>query len=266
MRHLGPEFLHDADLNAFHRFYIRVFGIPISGMRIRLRRILPEIRRLAESGRIPATGKIADLGCGRGIFSFEMGRILPRADVVGIDIDEKQVATNADIVRAIHTLNVRFLAADILKLKSEGEYDFILSVDNLEHIEDDRAALASLRRALRPGGAFLCHVPGRERTWFFFGRASNFDVPGHRRPGYGREEFEEKLRGVGFKIIWVKETYGYLETITNNISYKITGAEKRNVLLYALIFPILNLFAWLGRHQSPKGRGAGWLALAEREK
>lgn len=264
MAHLGPEFLHDPSLNAFHRFYIRMFGIPISGMRIRLRRILPEIRALAESGRVPANAKIADLGCGKGIFAFEMGRIFPQASVVGIDIEQSQVDTNNAIVKAEGTPNVSFLAEDILKLREDAAYDFILSVDNLEHIEDDRAAMRTIHRALKPGGVFLCHVPGRERIWFFRGRRTNFDVPGHMRPGYGRDEFEEKLRGAGFRLAWVKETYGYLETITNNVSYQITGAEKKNALLYAFIFPVLNAVAWFGRNQAPRGRGAGWIALAEK--
>ncbi len=265
MARIGDEFLADPTLNAFHRIYIKIFGIPISGMRIRLRRILPEISKLRESHLLPKNAKIADLGCGKGVFSFEMGRLFPDSKIVGIDIDPAQVEINRAIVGSLAIPNVHFECEDILKLKSKSELDLILSVDNLEHIQNDRQALEVMRNALKSGGLFLCHVPAFERIWLFFGRKKNFDVQGHFRPGYKIEELKEKLRSAGFEVMWIKETYGYWETITNNISYFITGASKRNVLLYALVFPLLNFVAWLGRNEKPKkDHGAGVIALARK--
>ena len=78
------------------------------------------------------------------------------------------------------------------------------------------------------------------------------------------EELKEKLEKGGFEIESISETYGYLETVSNNLSYLITKANQENEMLYALAFPLLNMTAWLGRNQQPKGKGAGVLALARR--
>ena len=88
--------------------------------------------------------------------------------------------------------------------------------------------MQALLRALRPGGTLVAHVPGYERRWFFFGRRVNFDVPGHVRPGYRAHELVGKFTKAGFDVKSNQYTYGALETITNNISYVITGADQRN--------------------------------------
>lgn len=255
-RHYGAEFKEDPRLNAFHRLYIRIFGIPISGMRIRLRRILPEIKGNFTS--------IVDLGCGKGVFTLELARRFPKARVVGLDTDAEQVRINNEIARRKGINNVEFVVQDILKMSYESEFDLALSVDNLEHIENDVEALRGIRRSLKPGGKLVCHVPALERIWIFRGMATNFDVEGHVRPGYRLEELGEKMRQAGFSVKEVKPTYGYLETVSNNLSYLITGASQKNALFYALAFPLLNLVAWFGRNQDPKSRGAGVLAHAVR--
>ena len=61
------------------------------------------------------------------------------------------------------------VAADITALPFEdGAFDAILCSHVLEHVEDDRAAMAELARVLRPGGWLLVLVPldlDREPTY-----------------------------------------------------------------------------------------------------
>jgi SAM-dependent methyltransferase len=256
LNHFGPEFVDHPELNALHKLYISLFGIPISGLRIRLRRILPEI-----SGDFRS---IIDLGCGKGIFTMELARRYPNATVLGIDTDAKQVEINTAIAKKRGLTNVKFAVQDILTMPYENQFDLALSVDNLEHIQDDVDALRRISRSLTKGGTLVCHVPAYERIWLFRKLSTNFDVEGHVRPGYRTPEFKEKILSAGFKISTLKPTYGYLETISNNISYLITGASQKNAAIYAVIFPLLNFIAWLGRRQDPKDRGAGVLALARK--
>jgi hypothetical protein len=138
-----------------------------------------------------------------------------------------------------------------------------VSVDNLEHVGDDLSAMKTLWQALRPGGTLVAHVPGYERRWLLFGRRVNFDVPGHVRPGYRAPELAEKLREAGFEIDRQAYTFGATETFTNNISYLITGADQRNKLLYAVVFPTLLGLSYIGKFSSPRW-GAGLLTVARR--
>jgi SAM-dependent methyltransferase len=254
--HYGREFSSDPRLNAAHRLYIAMFGIPISGMRIRLRRILPLIQgEFAE---------IADMGCGKGIFSFELARKFPGSNVVGVDTDAEQIEINNSIVRKHGIRNLRFECVDILKTRFEERFDLVLSVDNLEHIEDDAGAVRLLHRALKPAGTLVCHVPSLERIWVFRGHATNFDVPGHVRPGYSPEQLRSLLETNGFRVESLGPSWGYLETVSNNLSYKITGASQKNQALYALAFPVLNGAAWMGQYQRRHPYSAGVYSVAKK--
>lgn len=250
----GRELALDPALGRFESLYVRCLGAPINGLRIRLRRILP-----ATQGRFE---RILDAGCGIGVFTMELAKQHPEAKVIGVELDPKLVAKASDIAQRAGITNCTFMAGDVTKLGFKQEFDMTVSVDNLEHIEKDVEALKNLRESLKPGGLLVVHVPGYYRRWLVFGKRVNFDVPGHVRPGYTREQLTEKLETAGFKVMEDHYTYGILETLTNNISYLITGADRRNRLLYAMTFPILLAVSYLGQFSRPRW-GAGVLAIAK---
>jgi SAM-dependent methyltransferase len=251
----GCELSLDESRSRFERLYARVLGAPANGLRIRLRRVLP-----ATKG---SYADILDAGCGQGVFSMELAKAHPEARVVGIDMDPVLVERANAIARRAGLANCRFEVGDVTQLDFDAAFDLVVSVDNLEHVEDDVTAMKVLVRALRPGGRAVVHVPGYERRWLVFGRRVNFDVPGHVRPGYRTNELVERLTGAGFDISSCQSTYGTIETFTNNISYLITGADRKRKGLYAVVFPFLLAVSWLGRSSRPQW-GAGVLATAQR--
>jgi SAM-dependent methyltransferase len=251
----GCELSLDPSRSKFERLYARVLGAPANGLRIRLRHVLP-----ATDGTFT---NILDAGCGQAVFSFELAKRHPDAQVLGIDMDERLVARATDVARRAGLTNCRFEVGDVTKLDFDGEFDLVVSVDNLEHVEDDVTAMRGLRRALKPGGRAVVHVPGYERRWLMFGRRVNFDVPGHVRPGYHTDELVKKLDDAGFDLASCHATYGMLETFTNNISYLITGADQKRKGVYALVFPFLLVLSWFGKFSRPRW-GAGVLAVAQR--
>ena len=240
-------------LGKLEKLYIRMLGIPISGLRIRLRRVLPHLTGKAD--------KVLDAGCGRGVFSYELAKRFQKATVLGIDLDPEQVAINTIVAKENQLSNLSFDVQNVMRLPFKEEFDFILSVDNLEHLEDDTKGIHQLFEAMKPRGRLVLHVPGYERRWIFFRYQTNFDVPGHFRPGYRLEEIKKKVNDAGFTVEEAYYTYGWLETVTNNFSYLITKAEAKNKLIYAAIFPLLNFIAWFGQFARPKN-GAGVLLLA----
>jgi SAM-dependent methyltransferase len=251
----GREIALDPSRSRFERTYARILGAPANGLRIRLRRVLP-----ATDGRY---GQILDAGCGRGVFSFELAKRHPEAQVVGVDMEPALVERANAIAQRAGLTNCRFEVHDVTKLEFDAQFDLVVSVDNFEHVADDVAAMKALRRALRPGGRAVVHVPGYERRWFVFGRRVNFDVPGHVRPGYRANELVTKLNDAGFDVASCGATYGIIETFTNNISYVITGADQKRKGLYALVFPFLLVVSWFGKFSRPRW-GAGVLAIAQR--
>lgn len=251
----GRELSLDPGRSRFERLYAQVLGAPANGLRIRLRRVLP-----VTDG---SYGAILDAGCGTGVFSFELSKRHPEAQVVGVDSDPDLIARAGEIAKRAQLSNCGFLEGDVTRLGFENEFDLVVSVDNLEHVEEDVEAMRALLRALRPGGRLVVHVPGYERRWILFGRRVNFDVPGHVRPGYKAEHLVAKLQDAGFGVLAHQYTYGALETLTNNISYLITGADQRRKVPYAAVFPLLLALSYFGKFSKPKW-GAGVLAVAER--
>ena len=251
----GRELSLDPGRSRFERLYTRIFGAPANGLRIRLRRVLPVTQGRFEN--------ILDAGCGSGVFTFELAKRHPEARVLGIELEQDLVDRANEIARRAGLTNCRFEQGDVTKLDFEDTFDLVLSVDNFEHVEDDVGAMRALRSALRPGGRLVVHVPGFERRWLVFGRRVNFDVPGHVRPGYRAEELVGKLRDAGFEVARYHYTYGLLETVTNNVSYLISGADQRNKAVYAAVFPLLLGLSWFGQFSRPRS-GAGVLAMARR--
>ena len=251
----GRELSLDPGRSRFERMYANLLGAPANGLRIRLRHVLPVTK-----GSYPA---ILDAGCGSGVFSFELAKRHPEARVVGIDSDPDLVTRAGQIASRARLANCSFQKGDVTDLGFEDAFDLVVSVDNLEHVEDDVGAMRTLLRALRPGGRLVVHVPGYERRWILFGRRVNFDVPGHVRPGYKADQLVSKLEGAGFDVTTCRSTYGAVETFTNNISYLITGADQRRKLPYAAVFPLLLAVSYLGKFSRPRW-GAGVLAVAQR--
>lgn len=251
----GREIRFDAGRSRFERAYAWLLGAPANGLRIRLRRVLP-----ATKGPYRA---ILDAGSGGGVFSMELAKLHPEARVVGVELESDLVARTNAMVRRAGLNNVTFQQGDVTKLDFDQDFDLVVSVDNLEHVEEDVAAMRCLYRALRPGGTLVNHVPGYERRWLVFGRRVNFDVPGHVRPGYRSHEIQDKLRQAGFEVVSCRHTYGIIETFTNNVSYLISGADQRRKALYALAFPALLALSYLGQWARPRW-GAGVLSVARR--
>jgi SAM-dependent methyltransferase len=112
--------------------------------------------RVIQSLRLPADAEILDFGCGDGLF-------LPKLEqfgrVRGIEVDETLVRDDG-VHR--HQICTRPLGDTIYQ---GWQFDLITALDVLEHIEDDRSAVAQLVTMLRPGGRLLVTVPAFPSLW-----------------------------------------------------------------------------------------------------
>ncbi len=106
----------------------------------------------------PAPRRVLDLGCGTGWTSLFMARA--GYAVTGVDLAEDAVAVARELAREEGVTTVSFVAADYESFTAEGEYDYVLFYDALHHAEDERAALATAYRALKPGGVVFAFEPG----------------------------------------------------------------------------------------------------------
>jgi SAM-dependent methyltransferase len=75
-----------------------------------------------------------------------------------------------------------------------GRYDTVVCLNVLEHVADEAAALANVRRALAPGGRFVVLVPQGPGLY-----GSLDEVLGHVRR-YTRASLDRALREAGFEV------------------------------------------------------------------
>lgn len=110
-------------------------------------------------------GDLLDYGCGNGAqtlcFLNEFSTIVG-VDVESVSINEFQ----ATLVAREMTGKVRALLYDGGRLPlPDGSCDGAVSFEVLEHVSDERASLAEIRRVLRPDGWLVMTVPNR---WWLF--------------------------------------------------------------------------------------------------
>lgn len=147
------------------------------------RRVLrAELDRLA----LPDGAEILDAGCGSGRTMEELARY---GRVVGVDASETAVLTARSRGRA----NVRVATLETLPFPGDT-FDLITCLDVLEHLPDDRAALAELRRVCRPQGWLVVTVPAYPRLW------SAHDVANRHFRRYRRRELRAAVAHAGWKL------------------------------------------------------------------
>ena len=163
------------------------WGRPANGLRIRLRRVLP-----ATEGSYRT---ILDAGCGSGVFSYELAKRHPEAKVARHRQRSRAGRPGQrDRVTAPGSPTASSRRVTSPGWASTTPSTWSLSVDNLEHVDDDIEAMRTLLHALRPGGGWWSMFPVTSADGYCLGRRVNFDVPGHVRPGYRAEELVGKLR------------------------------------------------------------------------
>jgi len=100
-----------------------------------------------------ASGRILEDGCGVGEY---LGRVAEgAAQAVGLEIEHER----ACIARQ-KTRDVTCAAGERLPFPS-NTFDLVLSHEVIEHVTDDRAAVAEIVRTLRPGGRLALFCPNR---------------------------------------------------------------------------------------------------------
>ena len=150
--------------------------------------------------------RVLDIGCGMGRHSFEAfrrGAIVTAADLdsgalAEVDkigqamVDAGEVPSGARLNTVVETvLDMRF---------PDHSFDVVIASEILEHIPDDRGAMAEITRVLRPGGLAAVTVPRRgpeEVCWLL--SDDYHEAPGGHVRIYRADELVRRLRAAGLR-------------------------------------------------------------------
>ena len=172
--------------------------------RHRLIEALLRTRYGAPGGR-PDPLTILDIGCGTGAMSARVARW---GRVVSADFSP--LALQFSRRRGLGNL----VGADAMRLPFASEqFDVLIAMDMLEHLQDDCRALDEFFRVLRPGGRLFATVPAYPHLW------SEHDIAlmHHRR--YQRRELRERVIAAGFQVEKLSHTMSLL--------YPVVAMQRR---------------------------------------
>lgn len=129
-------------------------------------------------------GKSLDVGCGTGALLAALG-----PEALGIDFSPE--ALRFCLRRGLK--KVALGDAQRLPLVDQC-VSRVVTLDTLEHVSDDRAAISEIYRALKPEGLLVLNVPAFKWLW------GPHDVALHHHRRYTRTEVRLLLQDAGFKV------------------------------------------------------------------
>jgi SAM-dependent methyltransferase len=141
---------------------------------------------LAELG-VDRGAEILDAGCGWGTTLLALERAGYR--VAGMDVSRRMLGK-------LDRRDRHLIEADLTQPFPAGSPTFpvVLALDVIEHIDDDRGAVARLAELVRPGGALVLSVPALPELFGEFDR-----IQGHRRR-YLPDPLREVFAGSGLRV------------------------------------------------------------------
>lgn len=171
--------------------------------------------------------RILDVGCGTGTFAVMLKRAEPRAEVVGLDPDP-DVLARARAKAAKDAADVTFRQGFARDAGAEAA-GFTKVVSSLVFhqvpLEEKRAGLAAIGRALRPGGTLHIADYGLQRTPLMraaFRQIQKLDGFDNTEPN-ARGVLPELIREAGFAAVEETEV---IATVTGSISlYRALGTD-----------------------------------------
>lgn len=137
--------------------------------------------------------RILDFGCGVGTLLNNMS-IHKNALFDGLDANPRAIK----LAKLKERGNVKFFLGNHLKNNIKNHhYNYIICMEVLEHIENEKEVIDFLKKKLRPGGSVIVTVPSRKKELRF----THFRV-------YKKNDLRKVFESEGFKTSYMK-SYGF---------------------------------------------------------
>jgi len=167
----------------------------------------------------PAGGELLDVACGEGAFLAAAQRAGYRVNGIDFDADAVRIARESMGLERVWPVSVDdFLAG------TQRRFDVITFFELLEHLDNPRKFLLSIKRLLRPGGHIALSVPNRRR-WSRIVNLAEIDLPPHHLTRWDAEGLTAFLDLVGFDVVTIRQqqmdTEGMVSVLHYMMPYRI---------------------------------------------
>jgi len=210
-----------------------------------------------------------DAGSGFGQYSYYCAKHFPSAVIYAVDVKEDQIADCRSFFSKLDLDNVSFEVEDLTIPRHSEKFDFILSVDVMEHIQDDIKVFKNFHQALKPGGKILINTPSNLGGSDAHDEGDASFIGEHARNGYSVDDITRKLKSAGFQLENVTYTYGAIGSIAWRLGIKYPMVMLNKSKLFFLFLPFyyvltfwLTLLLMFFDYASTNRRGTGLLVVA----
>jgi SAM-dependent methyltransferase len=248
----------------------RLFYTGLGMMFLREWHVKRALRRLLAGENVR---DVFDAGSGFGQYSYYIARRFRQTKIRAVDVKAEQIDECRSFFGAMGLSHVQFAVEDLTQARHKDAFDLILSVDVMEHIEEDERVFRNFFAALRAGGRVLINTPSSLGG----SDAQGPDDPGfieeHARTGYDPDGIRKKLSAAGFEVEEVRFTYGSWGSLSWRLGIKfpmiLLNISRIFFLLlpfyYLLTVPFTFLFMYLDYRAENKA-GTGLLVTARKPK
>jgi SAM-dependent methyltransferase len=228
-----------------------------------------KFKLLQQNFFVDPSSTILDLGCAQGTMSYFL------RGKGGFWISVDQDFFNLKSTQHLLLDNLVQLREGPLPFKSFS-FDCVVSLDYLEHLEDDDFCLEEIHRVLKKNGQLILATP-QTGKFFFLHKLRHLlglklEFYGHKREGYSLLTLQEKLKKAGFSFRFQKNFSRFftefLELALNFLYIKLFRpktplglrdghirptssdefrSKKKTFQLYSLIYPFVWLFSRLDK-------------------
>ncbi len=172
---------------------------------------------------------VLEVGCGSGNFTELMA---PTAEYIhAVDLDPRFVAQAAE--RTARFKNVTVALGDAAAIDVDRQFDSVVMLDVLEHLENDIETLRRLRSRLRERGTIIVKVPAIPAIYNKMDRAV-----GHFRR-YKRSQLQGVMKAAGFDDVRI---WGF--NLVGALGWWVTGSllgktvPSKEISLFNSLVPV----------------------------
>jgi SAM-dependent methyltransferase len=170
--------------------------------------------------RPPGGAQVLEIGCGTG---HNLAMLAEFGHVDALELDEQARSL------AEGRLGRTVMSAPLPELADvpEHHYDLVGAFDVIEHIDDDRAAMASIASRLKTGGKLVVTVPAHPWMW------SAHDVVNHHKRRYSKRALRSLIESSPLRL----DAIGYFNSlllpvaVAERLSSKLRGKDEADLSL-----------------------------------
>ncbi|MFP4025215.1 MAG: class I SAM-dependent methyltransferase [Thiohalospira sp.] len=188
---------------------------------------------------------ILDAGSGFGQYTYYLSKQSKYWRILGVDVKQEQIDDCNRFFKQINKYpRIQFEYADLTQFKKESAFDLILSVDVMEHIEEDVIVFKNFNTSLKPDGMLLISTPSDQGGSDVHDDEGHSFIDEHVRDGYNINEIQEKLKNAGFSKVECSYSYGKPGKVSWKLSMKYPILLLNTSKLFFIILPVYYILAF----------------------